>query len=614
MEQKQVRCPKCGTVQPFGDKCVSCGLDFKEYARRLREKRAAGGAAEGKTQKKVRCPECKTVQPLGDKCVSCGLDFKEYARRLREKREAAGAGETAKEAEPPKAEEKTEEKAGEEKAPPKARPEKPWEKKTPVDIKIPVLPVEPTLSSIDDLLNNTWIIYKSRLLTLVSLYLLSYAAFIVPFVAAVFIGGVIAATVPGVGIFAAYGASALGALVAIVAWFWVFGGFISACCDETQKFSEALGSGWKNVWSFLWLYLIAGYIIGGGFFFFIIPGIVMMVWFFAAQFILFEEGGKGISAMLKSKAYVSGFGGGVFGRLVLIALFAVIASLVPLVGGILFTPFMMIYMVHLYRDLRSLKGKDVRYDASSGTKAVWIVIGTVGYVVPIALGLLVFGLAAINSLKGMDVSSFRQFAVGGAMVTTEKQTYAPHEPVELVYAGLPGNAQDWISVVRETEPENTYGEWFYTGGATEGTRTLPGFPPGNYEARVYFDWPKGGYIVHARHKFRVEGAVGPGADIKPELKLDVISFAPESTITVRFKAPSTYPPKAWVGIVPSSVPHGSGAENDRFDVAFEYLNGRTSGEIYFVAPTPPGIYDVRMFDASGNGSEVASVTFAVEGR
>lgn len=39
---KQVKCPKCGRPQELSNFCVECGLDFRAYARRVREQRAAG--------------------------------------------------------------------------------------------------------------------------------------------------------------------------------------------------------------------------------------------------------------------------------------------------------------------------------------------------------------------------------------------------------------------------------------------------------------------------------------------------------------------------------------------------------------------------------------------
>jgi hypothetical protein len=44
---KQVKCPKCGRPQELSNFCVECGLDFRAYAQRIRERRAAQGSAQG---------------------------------------------------------------------------------------------------------------------------------------------------------------------------------------------------------------------------------------------------------------------------------------------------------------------------------------------------------------------------------------------------------------------------------------------------------------------------------------------------------------------------------------------------------------------------------------
>jgi len=43
---KQIKCPKCGRPQELSNFCVECGLDFREYIRRQKEKRAAHEATD----------------------------------------------------------------------------------------------------------------------------------------------------------------------------------------------------------------------------------------------------------------------------------------------------------------------------------------------------------------------------------------------------------------------------------------------------------------------------------------------------------------------------------------------------------------------------------------
>lgn len=98
----------------------------------------------------------------------------------------------------------------------------------------------------------------------------------------------------------------------------------------------------------------------------------------------------------------------------------------------------------------------------------------------------------------------------------------------------------------------------------------------------------------------------------PSLDTDKKSYAPGETITVTFSAPAGLPTDAWVGIIPTDVPHGDEAQNDTYDLTYQYLNGMGSGTMIFSAPLLPGAYDFRMNDSDNNGKEIASVTFTVQ--
>ena len=60
------------------------------------------------------------------------------------------------------------------------------------------------------------------------------------------------------------------------------------------------------------------------------------------------------------------------------------------------------------------------------------------------------------------------------------------------------------------------------------------------------------------------------------LKLSRDVFLPGEAIEIAFTAPTTYASNAWVGIIPSSVPHGSEVENDKHDITYVYLSKRSS--------------------------------------
>ncbi len=116
---------------------------------------------------------------------------------------------------------------------------------------------------------------------------------------------------------------------------------------------------------------------------------------------------------------------------------------------------------------------------------------------------------------------------------------------------------------------------------------------------------------HPRTLRRLGGRPTPPTGGPARLWLEKSVFRPGERITVHFTAPAGYDANAWVGIIPSRVRHGSGRENDKYDLDYKYLNQRTSGRLTFTAPAKPGDYDFRMHDTDRDGREVASVSFRV---
>jgi len=106
----------------------------------------------------------------------------------------------------------------------------------------------------------------------------------------------------------------------------------------------------------------------------------------------------------------------------------------------------------------------------------------------------------------------------------------------------------------------------------------------------------------------ISSAQGPSA---VSMAVDKSAVLPGDTITVSFSVSAGLPKDAWIGIVPSNIPHGSEAVNDQHDLTYQYLQGRTRGRLPFSAPTTPGSYDFRMHNTDSNGSEIAFVSFTV---
>ncbi len=95
------------------------------------------------------------------------------------------------------------------------------------------------------------------------------------------------------------------------------------------------------------------------------------------------------------------------------------------------------------------------------------------------------------------------------------------------------------------------------------------------------------------------------------LALTRTEYEPWWEIVVTLRAPPGLPNDAWVGIVPSDVPHGDEATNDQHDVGYAYVSGITEGTLRLTAPATPGDYDLRLNEGDDGGRELASVSFRV---
>lgn len=110
------------------------------------------------------------------------------------------------------------------------------------------------------------------------------------------------------------------------------------------------------------------------------------------------------------------------------------------------------------------------------------------------------------------------------------------------------------------------------------------------------------------------GCAGDGRSVTiSALKLDKAEYQPGEIITVTIASPVRLEEDAWIGIVPSSVPHGEEIRNDINALSCQYLFGKRRTTITFAAPKYSGMYDIRLNNSDIKGREVASVSFAVVG-
>jgi len=89
------------------------------------------------------------------------------------------------------------------------------------------------------------------------------------------------------------------------------------------------------------------------------------------------------------------------------------------------------------------------------------------------------------------------------VITMTSEAVRTGHPLVVTVSGLPGNPQDWVTLIQASRPDAEFGLWEYTKGVQQGTWKFTAGNPGDYEVRVYYDYPDGGYKVQARASLKV---------------------------------------------------------------------------------------------------------------
>ena len=85
-----------------------------------------------------------------------------------------------------------------------------------------------------------------------------------------------------------------------------------------------------------------------------------------------------------------------------------------------------------------------------------------------------------------------------AILTGSPSSAKPGDEITLTFKGAPGNLQDWVTLVPVGAVKELYGEWYFLGGKREGQLSFRApKKEGDYEFRLFADWPAGGYEVLA---------------------------------------------------------------------------------------------------------------------
>lgn len=196
--------------------------------------------------------------------------------------------------------------------------------------------------------------------------------------------------------------------------------------DPTLPISDAYKAGFKMFFPYLWVSVLAGLVVLGGLALLFAPLFIFAIWVVFAPYIVFFEGGRGLAALTKSRAYVEGYFGKVLWRffalyLMIFGLIIILMITLSLTGmsfsketekmvsdlfgnifQIFLTPLLAGYGYALYKNFVRIKPELADKKVEKG-KGLFIFSAILGIVVAIAITIItvvVIGLIAAEKEKG----------------------------------------------------------------------------------------------------------------------------------------------------------------------------------------------------------------------
>jgi len=196
----------------------------------------------------------------------------------------------------------------------------------------------------------------------------------------------------------------------------------------------------------------------------------------------------------------------------------------------------------------------------------------------------------------------------------DKNQFTPGEEIRVHFSASPGWPENaWIGLIpanvsHGSESENDQHDIAFQYLKKQRNGLLVFKAPGQ---AGQWDFRMNDSDTNGREVASVTFTVGSVTPEGPHISLEKNVFDTGESIRVHFVASPQWSDDAWIGIIPSDTPHRSEAENDRFDVAYQYLRKQARGSLVFTAPDKAGQWDFRMHDTDKNGREIYSVTFTV---
>lgn len=110
----------------------------------------------------------------------------------------------------------------------------------------------------------------------------------------------------------------------------------------------------------------------------------------------------------------------------------------------------------------------------------------------------------MESVKRKVLQKHGTIAGGKPLVETDRNIYTGGEEIRVFFYNAPGYSRDWICIVPAGSLDTEVGNYRYIPRKGRGVLTFKSPRPGRYEARAYYNYSPGRYVVSARYGFTVQ--------------------------------------------------------------------------------------------------------------
>ncbi len=248
---------------------------------------------------------------------------------------------------------------------------------------------------IDDILKESWDLYRQRAVPILIVILLTtFAALVVVFsflLLAFFLAGGFEELAAGIDTMAGNPLLLLAFLVFLllitVVVIWSQAATVVVSVDQDIGITEALRASWKYLLPLAWIGTLYLGVMTTGLFLFLVPALFFGLSMSLCFYTMVDEDLRGMDALLASHYYVRGRWWNTFGKFTAVWVMSMAVGMVPYLGqvlSLLFTPYMLLFMVVVYRDLKETAGE---VDLQGISRWPWNLMAAVGILLPL-LGLL----------------------------------------------------------------------------------------------------------------------------------------------------------------------------------------------------------------------------------